>query len=224
MISPLESNISPIQLTPQVTIITPLFESSRAQLLVIPTAGNVKFVPWADDVNPYAVAISSLRESVNIAKDEVSLFIDEDSRYFVAEGIKNAADGIQTEITPPEIRALREQKSPAEIALLRCANEVSIVALTESKFHNILKVTLLALRDVQKRMYLGMRESEAKSLVLKALADAGLRHSQGWVLFGGDPHLSDIYPVSYHYLQKMPRFMGVVMIGSLEREIWPCST
>jgi len=33
-------------------------------------------------------------------------------------------------------------------------------------------------------MYLGMRESEAKSLVLKALADAGLRHSQGWVLFG----------------------------------------
>jgi Xaa-Pro aminopeptidase len=191
---------------------------------VIPTAGNVKFVPWADDVNPYAIAISSLRESVNMAEGEVSLFIDEDSRYFVAEGIKNAADGIQTEIAPPKIRAFREQKSPAEIALLRCANEVSTVALTEHKFHNISKVTLLALRDVQKRMHLGMKESEAKVLILKALADAGLRHPQGWVLFGGNPKLHDIYPVSYHYLQKMLRFMGVVMIGSLEREIWPCST
>jgi Xaa-Pro aminopeptidase len=133
MISPLESITSPAQIVPQITIITPLFESSLAQLLAIPTAGNVRFIPWADDADPYAVAISSLRDSVDMAKDEVSIFIDENSRYFVAEGIKIAADGIRTEITPPEIRALREQKSPAEIALLRCANEVSIKTLTKTQ-------------------------------------------------------------------------------------------
>jgi hypothetical protein len=136
IISPLESSTS-AQIVPQVTIITPLFESSRAKLLAIPTAGNVRFVPWGDDADPYAVAISSLRDSVDMAKDEVSLFIDENSRYFIADGIKNAADGIRTEITPPEIRALREQKSPTEVALLRCVNEVSIEALTKFKFHNI---------------------------------------------------------------------------------------
>lgn len=43
----------------------------------------------------------------------------------------------------------------------------------------------MALREVQKALYFGIRESEAKLLILHALTAAGLKDVSGLVLFGG---------------------------------------
>jgi hypothetical protein len=43
----------------------------------------------------------------------------------------------------------------------------------------------MALRGVHRRLYFGIRESEAKALILGALKSAGLDHVDALVLFGG---------------------------------------
>lgn len=122
MISPMKVVDLDMEVGTQVTIITPLFEESRARLLDLPTAGNIRFIPWAEDADPYAIAIASL---TNIKDETPTVYIDEGSRFFIADGISKAAQGTHVQVAPAEIHALRERKSPAEIALLRCANEVS---------------------------------------------------------------------------------------------------
>jgi len=47
------------------------------------------------------------------------------------------------------------------------------------------QVTLLAIRAVRERLYIGVRESEARSLMDSALAAAGLSGGFSLVLFGG---------------------------------------
>ena len=48
------------------------------------------------------------------------------------------------------------------------------------------QVTLLSIRAVQKRMYIGIRESEAYKLIISALTSAGLTQVDALVLFGGE--------------------------------------
>ncbi|KAK0434058.1 peptidase M24, structural domain-containing protein [Desarmillaria tabescens] len=69
---------------------------------------------------------------------------------------------------PPEIRQLRERKSKRELELLKCANEA----------------ILLAIRQTHKQMHIGMRESDARNLIARALADAGLKEGGCLTLFG----------------------------------------
>jgi hypothetical protein len=46
------------------------------------------------------------------------------------------------------------------------------------------QVTVLALRAARKRMYIGMRESEARALVTNAFTAAGLSGGYALTLFG----------------------------------------
>jgi hypothetical protein len=101
----------------KVTILTPKFETTRAKLLSIPVP-NVTYVEWAEDENPYQIAISALSIS------EGTIFVAESSRLFISDGLQAAAPNVKVLSAPQYIRSLRERKSPAEIALLRCANEV----------------------------------------------------------------------------------------------------
>jgi len=150
---------------PDVTILTPLFEARRASLLHVPVLpdSSITFIEWAEHENPYTVLEHSLSLS------HLNIIADESMRYFVAQGLLDAGFHILTAPTDTyPILALREQKSSEELALLTCANEV----------------TLLALRAVQKRMYIGMRESDARTLIKSALTAAGLTDIEALVLFG----------------------------------------
>jgi Xaa-Pro aminopeptidase len=108
---------------PHVSIITPRFESSRARLLKVPTRVNVTFVEWAESENPYEAVVSVLQKRYQ-APEKRWIFMDEDTRYFLVDGVTHAAGDFTVESPPAQIRALRERKSQAELALLRCANEV----------------------------------------------------------------------------------------------------
>ncbi|EJD05791.1 Creatinase/aminopeptidase [Fomitiporia mediterranea MF3/22] len=154
-----ESNGS---VNPRVSILTPSFEATRARLLAVPAQGNVSFFEWPEDVNPYEIAVSALSDRTG------PIYIDGGMRKFIADGLASALPNNTVLSAPLEIRSLRERKSPAEIELLRCASEV----------------TLLAIRAVREELRIGMTESEARRLMTSALSDADLSDPFVLGLFG----------------------------------------
>lgn len=118
IVSPMQTSDGSIE--PKVTILTPKFEATRAKLLPIP-APNVTYIEWAEDENPYQKAVSSVSASTSASG---TIYVAESSRLFISDGLQAAIPAAKVISAPLSIRRLRERKSPTEIALLRCANEV----------------------------------------------------------------------------------------------------
>jgi len=179
----------------KVTIVTPHFEAARAALLHIPTPAtqaDVVFAEWAEDGDPYELVadtiIAPLRSTVY---RPTRVLVDEGARFFVVDGLATAVSKLDYQVhnTPPEVTAIRECKTEEEIQILRCANEVCcepMNKLLEETLLPLVQATLQALRLVRSKMYIGMRESEARAMIRTALAAAGLRDGDGLVLFGGN--------------------------------------
>lgn len=53
-----------------------------------------------------------------------SVFVDGYIRNFIVDGLKDAHPQAIVSSAPYEIKRLRERKSPAELELLKCVNEV----------------------------------------------------------------------------------------------------
>ncbi|KAG2360857.1 peptidase M24, structural domain-containing protein [Suillus spraguei] len=149
----------------KITVITPTFEETRARLLSVPGI-DVSYASWAEDENPYTAALRAL--SAHRLDLEGPIYVDAMMRYFIVDGLQKAAPGVRVMSAPPEVTQLRERKSQAELDLLRCANEV----------------TVLCIRAVQAQMYIGIRESQVRAMIDEALAAAGLTERWALVLFG----------------------------------------
>ncbi|EIN12435.1 Creatinase/aminopeptidase [Punctularia strigosozonata HHB-11173 SS5] len=151
------------EVQPKITILTPYFEETRAKLLEVPAADGVEYAAWPEEADPYAIAVSA------IGGGSGKIFVDASIRHFIVDGLRGAVpESVAVESAPLEIRYLRERKSPAELEILKCVNEV----------------TVLAVREVRDKMYIGIRESEARDMILAALGAAGLHDLDSLVLFG----------------------------------------
>lgn len=173
----------------KVTILAPKFEESRAKLLSIPAERGLSFAVWPEDANPYDTAIDALG-----LNSESLIYVDEATRYFIVQGLLQSAtkSSSKVEIAHPGVRALRQRKSTAEVALLTCVNEVRA---SQKVFCDpmswYIQVTLLAIRETRDRMFIGISQSETQQLLHEALSAAGLKAGWGAVLFGEDaarPH------------------------------------
>lgn len=158
----------------RVSVLAPEFERDRAGLLAIPAKQPVEFIGWAEEESPYEVLGRALGSGVG------RIVADEGLRLFVYEGLKRRVDA---SMAPSGVRALRERKGPEELALMRCANEVSWGDLCGQELMR--QVTLMAIRAVRERMYIGIRESEVKEMMLRALSTARLEKGFALVQFGG---------------------------------------
>lgn len=161
VISPVVDDDSGGDVRARVRVLAPKFEEDRARLLRIPSLDPVEYVTWAEEQSPYKTLLDALDVGVIAA--------DETIRLFVSEELKSAGGGrVDVRMAPRSIRALRERKGPEELALMRCANEV----------------TLLAIRAVRQRMYIGIRESAVGHMMNLALSTAGLQNNFALVQFG----------------------------------------
>ncbi|KIM49269.1 hypothetical protein M413DRAFT_438439 [Hebeloma cylindrosporum] len=195
---PLLLVISPItkdgqtQVLPEVTILTPKFEATRARTLPIPSPGRpIKYIEWSEEADPYVALLSALTLLDRPSPGEhVKVFVDNSIRKFIVDGLQRASGTDHTLSTnspsccinatyfehltlqvlsaPFEITQLRERKSEDELRILKCANEA----------------TLLAIRDVHKKLYPGIRESQARTMMALALGAAGLKDGGCLTLFG----------------------------------------
>ncbi|KAG8901574.1 hypothetical protein FRB99_005207 [Tulasnella sp. 403] len=188
----------------QVLLLTPKFERSRAKSLKIPSDSGVEYIEWAEDQDPYDALAYRIGRGHRVV-------LDEDMRVFVAQGLQNAGLAAFPEF-PQEIRRLRERKSEHELVILRCVNQV----------------TLFAVQAVREHLYIGVKESEAKALMTKALIDAGIS-AQGLFItaqFGENaalPHGGGTdKTLGVHDLSDLTRTIALreSLIPSRHLEIW----
>ena len=119
--------------------------SERPFLLVIPAKGDLAYVApgfeearareitrftddvrvWQEDEDWGAIVAGILRDR-GVATGKVG--IEERVRFFIAEGLRAAAPASQFVLATPVTAGCRMIKSPAEIALMQRANDITIEA------------------------------------------------------------------------------------------------
>jgi len=113
----------------EVIIVTPAFEepSVRETLQV---SGDVR--PWNEHESPFARIVQALRD-LSVAPGLVA--VDATLRFFIVDGIRQASTGYEIVSGDSLIQACRMIKSPAELALMQVANDVTIAALRHLHGH-----------------------------------------------------------------------------------------
>ena len=102
-------------------IVTPFFEEpSVRETLAVPTEVRV----WQEDGSAFAVVAGFLRDRRLAARP---VGVEETVRYFVADGIGSAL-GRRLVSANPVVRGCRMIKTPAELALMQVATDVTIAA------------------------------------------------------------------------------------------------
>lgn len=156
-----------------VVVVTPFFEepSVRENLKV---AAQVR--PWKEDESPFELLAAALRA---LPKAANSVAVEATLRYFIIEKVSKAL-GAGVQVVPGDelVRACRLIKSPAELALMQAANDV----------------TLAAIRHVHAHVTAGMKASELMQLLVSATEALGGNHEFSLVLLNeasAFPHGSD---------------------------------
>jgi Xaa-Pro dipeptidase len=127
-----------------VVVVTPAFEepSIRETLAV---GGDVR--PWNEHESPFAVLVGALRDR---GVTSGAIAFEATTRLFIVDGVRDASAGAYRVVSGDAlVKAVRLIKSPAELALMQTANDV----------------TLAALRHVHANVRIGMRPDEISAMV-----------------------------------------------------------
>jgi len=104
-------------------IVTPFFESpSVRQTLAIPA----EIRTWNEDEEPLKLVADFLRER-GVAGAPVGF--EETDRYFIVDRLQQQLPGVKAVSANSVVRALRLIKSPAELALMQTANDITLKAM-----------------------------------------------------------------------------------------------
>ena len=106
----------------ELAYVCPKFEEERA-LELIKFGKDVR--TWEEDESPYAVIAGIVRDR-GITHRRIGM--EERVRFFIADGVRKAAPGIELVDATPVTAGCRMFKTPAEIALMQRANDATIAA------------------------------------------------------------------------------------------------
>jgi len=145
----------------EIAIVTPAFEEpSVRESLKVP--GEVRI--WHEDQDPLRVVTGFLRDR----KLKGDVGVEETVRYFAVDGLTRAMPGVNIRNGAPIVRALRMVKSPAELALMQKATDITIAAY----------------RHTAPRIEKGMSPSDIGAIMNKATQALGGRPEFALVLLG----------------------------------------
>ena len=102
--------------------VTPGFEEQRARELIT-FSNDVR--AWQEDESPYRVIAGILRDRGTAGK----IGIEERLRFFIADGLRQELPSAQFVSATPVTAGGRMIKSPAEIALMQQANDITLQAI-----------------------------------------------------------------------------------------------
>ncbi|HEU4391612.1 MAG TPA: Xaa-Pro peptidase family protein, partial [Blastocatellia bacterium] len=102
--------------------VTPAFEKARAQELI---RFGTDIRTWEEDESPYKLIAQILKDR-GVRTGRVG--IEERVRFFVFDGLRKEAPGVEFVSADPVTAGCRMIKSPAEIALMKRANEITLEA------------------------------------------------------------------------------------------------
>jgi len=102
--------------------VCPKFEEERARELI---SMGTDIRTWEEDESPYKRVAEILKDR-GVRTGTVG--IEERVRFFLYDGIRQAAPGVKFVSATPVTAGCRMFKSPAELALMQIANDITIVA------------------------------------------------------------------------------------------------
>ena len=116
-------------------VVCPTFEEERMRegLTIVPGGASTKIYTWNEDENPYNLVARSLR-SAGIATGTVG--IEERTQFAFADGLAHATPTLTTVSGTPVTAGCRQIKSPAELALMQLANNITL-AVYEAAFKSL---------------------------------------------------------------------------------------
>jgi Xaa-Pro dipeptidase len=133
----------------QVIVVTPFFESpSIKEMLQVPADVRT----WQEDQNPFELIAGSVKEQ----SGDGPLAVDSYTRFFIVDAVSKAG-GRATVPGGELVRACRMIKSPAELALLQIANNV----------------TMAAIRHLHGNVHAGMQTGDVSRTIAEATAALG---------------------------------------------------
>jgi Xaa-Pro aminopeptidase len=106
----------------ELAYVTPGFEEQRAREL-IKFSNDVRV--WQEDESPYVRIVEILRDR-GITTGRVG--VEERVRFFIVDGIRKEAPQLELVSATPVTAGCRMFKSPAELALMQRANDITIAA------------------------------------------------------------------------------------------------
>jgi Xaa-Pro dipeptidase len=105
-------------------IVCPTFEEGRVHeaLTTTPGGASTRVVTWNEDDDPFALLAKSLKSATN---SSLPLGIDERVQFVFADRIAQAVAPRMTTSAIPIVAGCRSIKSPAELALMQLANDIT---------------------------------------------------------------------------------------------------
>jgi Xaa-Pro dipeptidase len=107
----------------RVLIVTPAFEEPSVREM-LPVAADVR--PWDEPDNPFAALVQGLKDR-GLARGVLA--VEPTLRFFIIDGLRRVSDAYTVVSGDSLVRACRLIKSPAELALMQAANDVTLAAL-----------------------------------------------------------------------------------------------
>jgi len=111
-----------------IAYVCPKFEEDRARELILPAFGE-EVRCWEEHESPYAVIVGIVKDRGVIHH---AIGMEERVRFFIANGVKKEAAGFEVVDATPVTAGCSMIKSPAEIALMQKASDVTIEAYKAS--------------------------------------------------------------------------------------------
>ncbi|HEY0437963.1 MAG TPA: aminopeptidase P family N-terminal domain-containing protein, partial [Phenylobacterium sp.] len=135
----------------EVVLVTPFFEEpSVRETLVVP--GDVR--PWNEHESPFERIVGALRDR-GVASGDIAF--EDTTRLFIVDGVRAANPALRVVSGTQLVRACRLIKSPAELALMQTANDITLAALKHTHAH----------------VRAGMRPKDIEALMAAAVAQLG---------------------------------------------------
>ncbi len=107
----------------EVVIVTPAFEEPSVRE-TLQTGGDVR--PWNEHESPFLRIVQALKDR-GVPPGPVA--VESTTRFFIVDGVQKASGDYRIVSGDGVVRACRLIKSPAELALMQTANDVTIAAL-----------------------------------------------------------------------------------------------
>jgi Xaa-Pro dipeptidase len=143
-------------------IVTPFFEKpSVEESLRIPAEVRV----WQEDEEPLKVVAKFLKER-GVAGAPVGF--EETNRYWILDRLRQQLPDVKVVSANPVVRAQRMLKSPAELALMQAAADITIAAY----------------RDIHPKIREGMTPGDINALYVAAIEARGAKTDGGLILLG----------------------------------------
>jgi Xaa-Pro dipeptidase len=199
----------------EILVVTPAFEepSVRETLQV---GGEVR--PWDEHESPFEKIVQGLKDrGINSGV----LAAESTIRFFIVAGIRQAGSAYEIIPADPLVRACRLLKSPAELALLQLANDVTIEALRRVRAQVAKGMSAADIAALMDHATIGLGGSPEFSLILLNEASAYPHGSaQPQTLREGSVILMDCGCAVHGYQSDISRTWVFGAPSPKQRKVW----